>query len=208
MRFAQHQLKKVARYMPENLSKASIRIIALVILLNCAQLQAADQVEHPAWVNWSKFPVGTRVTMRSVTKIKGMVTATVDTTTLLTKKDDKAVVIRKSFAVAGEPKPNPEDYVETTIKRYFPLLPGADPAKVGKPAGSDENGSGKIELLGKTYETEWYESRATTEAGPATTRTWISLEIPGQIVRSVTEVKAAGKSTVEEVVAIDLPEPK
>lgn len=173
-----------------------------------ATTNAADQVEHPAWVNWSKFPVGTRVTMRSVTKIKGMVSSTVETTTILTQKNDKAVVIRKSFAVAGEPKPNPDDYVETTIKRYFPLLPGADPSKVGKPAAVAEAGAAKIDLLGKTYEAEWYESRATTEAGPATTRTWISHEMPGQIVRSVTEVKAAGKSTVEEVVAIDLPEPK
>lgn len=194
--------------MPEILSKASVPLLSLAFLLNFAALTSADQIEHPAWVNWSKFPVGTRVTMRSVTKIKGTVIATVETTTVLSKKDDKAVVIRKSFAVAGEPKPNPDDYVETTIKRYFPLLPGADPAKVGKPASIAEAGTGKIDLLGKTYETEWYESRATTEAGPATTRTWISKEMPGQIVRSVSEVKAAGKSTIDEVVAIDLPAPK
>ncbi|MBI1323590.1 hypothetical protein GC170_10450 [bacterium] len=193
--------------MPEFLSKTCIPLLALVILQNCFPRIAADQIEHPAWVNWSKFPVGTRVTMRSVTKIKGMVSSTVETTTVLMKKDDKAVVIRKSFAVAGEPKPNPDDFVETTIKRYFPLLPGADPSKVGKPAGIAEAGTEKFDLLGKTYETEWYESRATTEAGPATTRTWISQEMPGQIVRSLTEVKAAGKSTVDEVIEIDLPVP-
>ncbi len=187
---------------------AGMPVLTLCFVLFSASSPAADRIDHPAWVNWSKFPVGTRVTMRSVTKIKGIVSSTVETTTVLTRKNDNAVVIRKSFAVAGEPKPNPDDYVETTIKRHFPLLPGADPAKVGKPAGIAEAGTGRIDLLGETYETEWYESRATTEAGPATTRTWISHTMPGQVVRSVTEVKAAGKSTIEEVIAIELPENK
>lgn len=182
-----------------------IVLIGMVLALLPSPMAVADVIEHPAFANWSKFPVGTRVTMRSTTTMKGKVTANVTTTTTLARKDAKAVVIRKAFEVEGQPKPHPEDFVETTIKRDFPLLPGADASKVGKPAGQPKDTSEPVEILGKKYVTEVYESRGTTEAGPMTTRTWTCIEMPGQVVKSVSEVKAAEKVTVDEVVSIEIP---
>lgn len=182
-----------------------IVLIETVLALVVCPMVRADVIEHPAFVNWSKFPVGTRVTVRSTTTMKGRVTANVTTTTTLAKKDAKAVVIRKAFKVEGQPEPHPDDFVETTIKRDFPLLAGTDASKIGKPAGQPKNKGEQVELLGRKYETEVYESRGTTEAGPMTTRTWTSLEMPGQIVKSVSEVKAAEKVTMDVVVAIEIP---
>jgi hypothetical protein len=182
-----------------------IALIETVLVLLHGSTAHADVIEHPAFANWSKFPVGTQVTIKSTTTMKGKLTANVTTTTTLAKKDAKAVVIRKAFKVEGQPEPHPDDFVETTIKRDFPVLPGADASKIGKPAGRPMDKSEQVELLGKKYETEVYESRGSTEAGPMTTKTWTSLEIPGQVVKSVSEVKAVEKFTVDEVVSIKIP---
>lgn len=173
---------------------AFLAVVARPVAPACA-------AEHPAFANWSKFPVGTRVTIRSVTQIKGKTTADVTTTTILAQKDEKAVVIRKSFRVAGEPEPHPDDFVETKIGRDFPDLPGA---KSLNPEHSAEE-SRIIERLGRKFVARLHESRGTTEAGTLTTRTWTSPDMPGQIVGSVSEVKAVGKVTTEDVVAIEIP---
>jgi hypothetical protein len=34
------------------------------------------------------------------------------------------------------------------------------------------------------------------------------MEMPGQVLKSTTEVKAVGKKTIEEVIAVDIPRPE
>jgi hypothetical protein len=81
----------------------------------------------------------------------------------------------------------------------FPLFPGVDKTKIGRPQGVKSQGFETIEVLGKKYNAEWYETNASTEAGPSVTKTWISMDMPGQVIRSVTEVKAASKKVFLEV---------
>lgn len=183
----------------------STAVIVLASILTPLSSLADDRTAHPAYTNWSRFPVGTRVISKSTTFSKGQESSSVTTTTTLVRKDENAIVIRKNFRVKGEPEPNPEDGVETTIKRFFPFDPGAGKSKSDRASGSSESETEKVELLGKTYDAHRYETRATTEAGPSTTQTWSTDEIPGQVVRSITEVKAGGKKVVEEVIAIEIP---
>jgi hypothetical protein len=186
------------------------RLIAILACATCivlADRAAAEEVEHPTYTNWSRFPVGTSVTIRATTTIKNASTI-VDTKTTLVSRDDKAIVISKKFGIDDKPGTFSEDGVETTVKRFFPLLPGIDKTRIGKPQGNAGQGVETVEIRGKSYRAEWYETRASTEAGPSVTRTWISMEMPGQVLKSTTEVKAVGKKTIEEVIAVDIPRPE
>ena len=87
----------------------------------------------------------------------------------------------------------------------FPLLPGVDQTKIGRPQGAMANGMETIEILGKKYNAEWYETKAQTEAGPSLTRTWISMDVPNMILKSETEVKVADKKVKIEITEIKIP---
>jgi len=189
---------------------SSCHRILLIVSFGLASVSGrsvADEVEHPTYTNWARFPVGTKVTMKSTTTIKGQQTESLTITTLI-RKDEKSLVISKRFKTDNPIGTQTDDPVESTIKRMFPLLPGVDKSKIGKPQGDGPSGVETVDVLGKNYEADWYESQGSTEAGPSTTRTWISMEMPGRILKSVTEIKAVGKKVVDEIISLDIPESK
>ena len=61
------------------------------------------------------------------------------------------------------------------------------------------------DIAGTTYTALWYESKGSTEAGPSVTRTWMTDEVPGKLLKAVTRVPAAGKTTTVELVEIRTP---
>ena len=61
-------------------------------------------------------------------------------------------------------------------------------------------------MAGKTYHAMWYETKGSTEAGPSTTRTWISNEVPGRLLMSVTEVPKVSKKSTLRMVELTIPQ--
>ena len=62
-----------------------------------------------------------------------------------------------------------------------------------------------VEVLGKKYPCKWHKSSGTTDAGPLTTTTWVSVDMPGEIVKSVSLVPAVEETTTIEVTAVTIP---
>jgi len=72
---------------------------ALAVIVTAA---TAEEVDHPAYLSWSRCPVGTSVMFRSLTEAKGN-TITTTTTTLKQLKPDAAVLeIRKVSDATGK----------------------------------------------------------------------------------------------------------
>lgn len=167
----------------------------------------AEEVEAPLYTNWAKFPVGTTITQKATMTQSGK-TITTTTVVKLIDKNDRNVVISKVISSDGTGTLVTNDPIETTIRRKFPLFPGVDKTKIGRPQGAEASGMETVEVLGRKYQAEWYETRSATEAGPSLTRTWISMDVPDMLVKSQTEVKVADKIVKIEISEIKLGQSK
>jgi hypothetical protein len=178
----------------------------LAVLLGVAGLVAtarAEQVESPQYASWARHPVGTTVRLKSVTEAVGARPVATTTAYRLVKKTDDAVVVEMTVVGDG-PGDDPEGTAqELTIRRLFPLFPGVKREEIGKPEGTTAQGEESVAVAGRTYRARWYEGRGATEAGPSESRTWMSDEVPGRLLRSVTKVPRANKTVTLELVAIE-----
>jgi len=164
----------------------------------------ADEVESPIYRSWANFKVGTTITLRSVTGAKDREVQTTTTQRLTESNNERVVleVVVTSDSTGQKVENRPQTYV---YKRMFPLFPGVKKEDIGKPPGSQDQGEETIELGGKKYKAQWYGSKGQTEAGPSISKTWMSDEVPGKLLKSITRVPAAGKTTTLELIEIKTP---
>jgi len=174
------------------------RIAMISLMMISGTVVFGEEVENPSYTNWARFPVGTKVVTKAVTTQNGQSVQSITTTTLV-RKNEKSLLLTWFVSSDGTGKLIQNDVNELKVNRMFPLFPGVDKTKIGRPQGVKSQGFETIEVLGKKYNAEWYETNASTEAGPSVTKTWISMDMPGQVIRSVTEVKAASKKVFLEV---------
>lgn len=174
--------------------------LALALLAPAARGQ---MVEAPIYSSWSNFEPGTTVTLRTVTESQGSRLESTTTQKLVSIDDTQAVVEQVYRAGSGDSAE--ESTLKLRHRRWFPLPPGMTKEDVGKPSNPLAEGGETIELAGRVFEARWYETKDQTEAGPAITRTWYSDEVPGQLLRAVTRVDAAKKTTTIELLEISTP---
>ena len=178
----------------------SLKIVALL----AAIAAPADEVEGPIYKSWASHEPGTAITIQTVTEAKGRTVETTMTDRLVSVDARKVVVERtirsESDGAMSEIAPQEFEY-----QRMFPLLPGVKAEDVGKPKGVIASGTETIEVAGEDYEADWYETAGTTEAGPSKTKTWVSDDMPGKLLKSVSEVPATGKTTTIEVIELRVP---
>jgi hypothetical protein len=165
----------------------------------------AEEVEHPIYRSWARYPVGTTVTMRSVADAPG--TRPIETTTILRLvelTDEKAVVeqVVVSDATGSKSESEPQRF---SHRRMFPLLGDTKKEDIGKPRDAVASGEERVRIGGRDYQAVWFDTKGRTEAGEARTRIWLSDEVPGRLLKSVTEVPAAQKTTTLELVEIKRP---
>ena len=177
-------------------------MLALMSIL--LTLAPSEDVESPIAKSWAGREVGTSITLRSVTESKGrqVSTTTVDR---LVSVDDAKVILERSTTVEADGQTTELESTSLEYRRKFPLLPGVKPEEIGRPKGVVASGQETIEVAGEEYEADWYETEGTTEAGPSTTRSWISDEVPGKLLKSVTKVPAADKTTTITLIEIGTP---
>ncbi len=165
---------------------------------------SAEDVPNPQYQSWNNYPVGTSMTTKSLVS-QGNATVTTTTVTRLISRTEKNLVLSSVVSSNATGSFVTNDPIEKTISSRFPLFPGVDKNKIGRPQDSLESGMETVVILGKKYNAEWYDTKSTTEAGPAVTRTWISMDMPNMVLKAVTEVKAAGKKVIIEVTEIKIP---
>ncbi len=178
--------------------------LVLVLTLAAMSTVAFDEIESPLYKSWALFPVGTTIKTRTLTERGDLRTETATTSRLIEKTTDKVVI--ESVVVSnatGQSVENPPQRFE--YRRRFPLLPGVKKEDVGTPKGVIAQGEETVEIAGKRFRSRWYDAQGTTDAGPSITRTWMSEEVPGKLLKAVTRVPKAGKTTTIELVEIRTP---
>jgi hypothetical protein len=161
-------------------------------------------VDHPEYVHWSQFPVGTAVTRKKeVSNEHGTVRVT--TIVRLAEKTDDKVVVETQVTVDrlnGQPEENPPFTAEFPAKFRLPasmkLEQFALPALRAKPIGDETHTA-----AGREYQAHVFTWEERNETGPMIVKLWRSNEIPGRMLRQ--EIDGPMHHSVEETVEISLP---
>lgn len=186
------------------MQRVLVRALAPLLVATLHAPVLAEDVEHPAYLSWARHPVGTTITMKSVTTSKGAPIETTTRTTLVALTPKSAVLEIKvvSNATGQVDEARPQRYEQ---KRMFPLFPGVKKEDVGKPSNAIARGEETLSLAGKEYKAQWFDSKGRTEAGETFLRTWMSDEVPGRLLKSVIRVPATKLTTTDELVEVKAP---
>ncbi len=175
-------------------------MLASLLLLTSLTAQQG-QVDNPQYTSWAKAGKGAVLTMRSLTVMGDdprPITSTMAYTLTKLTPDQAVVEMLTETDQTGKRVKNPPQ--EIVIRRPFFLLPGIKKEDLGRPTDYVAKGEETIEIAGGKYKAQWYDTEGKTESGPATTRTWMSNEVPGLLLKSVTKVpKVNGTITLEMV---------
>jgi len=161
-------------------------------------------VDHPEYVHWSQFPVGTAVVRKKeVTNDHGAVRVT--TKVRLAEKTAEKVVVETQVTVDrlnGTPEENPPFNAEFVAKFRLPssvkLEQFSLPSLRAKPAGEETRAA-----CGREYRAEVFTWEERNETGPMSVKLWRSNEVPGRMIRQ--EIEGHMHHSVEEVVEISVP---
>jgi hypothetical protein len=180
-------------------------IVATGALAVFAAAATAEEVDHPAYLSWARLPMGTSVTLRSVTEAKGNTITTTTTTTLKQLDPDKAVleIHKVSDATGKRVVSAPETYEQ---RRKFPLFPGVKKEDIGKPLKALDQGEESLNLAGKEYKAVWFDTKTRGDGGLTWhTRTWMSDDIPGRLLKSITRIPQASTTITVELTELKIP---
>jgi hypothetical protein len=164
----------------------------------------APTVEAPIYKSWARHKVGTTITIRETTDTGGPKIVS-STTSKLVKLLPDRLIIEQVVTTNASGEEQTYDPVEFDIKRTFPGNPAPRKKADPKPGAEPTEGEETITILGREYKARWSDTKGNTEAGPSYTRTWISDEFPGMVVKAVTRVPKVNKVTNVEVIEFKTP---
>lgn len=179
----------------------------IAIFLGVINTARAEEVEHPIYRSWARHPIGTTIILKSVTTSGGNTIETTNKTTLV-KLTDSTAVLETTMTSDGTGKvveSPPQTYIQ---RRMFPLFAGMTKEDIGKPPKTSKHGEETIKLAGREIKTQWFDSTGQTEVGKSLTRTWMSDDVPGKLVKAVTQVPTAKNTTTVELIEFKIPDNK
>lgn len=192
---------------PEAAPMKRIPCIASIALLAAAMTcppSVAEEVESPLFKSWARTKPGTSITLKMTTD---SASGRIETKTryTLAKLDREMAIVELVSTSGATGEAADESPQEIKIRRMFPVLPGVKKEEIGKPSGAIAKGEETITIAGKEYKAQWYDTKGMTEAGESITRTWISDEVPGLVLKAVTRVPKIKKETTIELVELKAP---
>ena len=160
------------------------------------------------YANWSRYPIGTAVKIRSVTSRGPVETISIETYQLAQLTDTEVVVERQNTTERNDGSykaVNPPEMRK--YKKSFSLPAGMKQEDFAKPSLKAKSaGNESIEVLGKTYAAEVFTWNDHTEAGDMKVKIWLSDEMPGRVVQQTMEVVGIETKTVEQVIELTIPQ--
>jgi hypothetical protein len=190
------------------------RFLPALAALACLGLAAAraadadDLVTNPRYKGWADFKPGAMVTHKEKTRFP----AGSPQGKYYPEGVDERDVTYKLVSVS------PDRVVVQTVVLDYELLSQVEaaptriiyPAKVKRTyvEGAREQlqvqeGKEDLEVLGKTYKCEWYETTRRTADGEVVTRKrWIAAEVPGGIVKEVTVTRKGDQVVAETTTTV------
>jgi len=189
------------------------RFITLVAgIAFCAAVRAGDP-ENPEYLGWAKFKPGTTVVVKTTVESPGKKGAADVTKTeeikLLEVTPDRVVLEAKTEVVVTGTKTAPQVEKRTVEKKLDPKVikvsekAAAARGEKGKAGQKPEQGEEVLKVNGVDYKTKWYKVKSKTDVGEVEGQTWVSEDVPTQVVKSV--IKVDGRTTVVELVELKKP---
>lgn len=158
-------------------------------------------LDHPVFVNWSQFPIGTHVVLqRCVSNPQGQL---IETRRMwLEDKGPQNVSVGSQVTVQRQGETAlVNDEAIVVYPATYRLPHGVDasqfqlPSRLAKETGTEVLNVDGVELNTKIY--EWIESN---ETGPMRVKLWHSDQIPGKIVRQELFTESTSTMSVENVI--------
>jgi hypothetical protein len=180
-------------------------VVSCFALLIVATIALADPVENPEYTSWSKHKAGTSVTTKTSSKIKDISSEVKTTTKLVEVGKDKLVLETETATVVNGMEfkaPGMKRDVQKSIDVPKPKAGEKAPAP-GKPEGTTEEGAETLKIGGTEVKTKWYKYKSKTPTGEVSGQTWMSEDVPGQLVKM--EVTAGDVKTTTEVIEFKKP---
>jgi hypothetical protein len=190
------------------------RFLPALAALSCLALATAragdadDLVTNPRYKGWADFKPGATVTHKEQTRFP----AGSPQGKYYPRGVDERDITYKLVSVG------PDKAVVQTVVLDYELLSQVEaaptrityPAKVKRAYVEEarehlnvKEGKEDLEVLGKTYKCEWYETTRTTADGEVVTRKrWIAAELPGGIVKEVTVTKKGDRVIAETTTTV------
>jgi hypothetical protein len=158
-------------------------------------------IANPQYQSWEKFPIGTTILHRAITRQEGQKKETVTTVTYkLIESTPEQVTVEmqtKSTRFDGIETENPLRSFSYPAQLQVPDLPAKK---------ADEKGEEKIRVGEWEYETTWRKAKDRNEAGDVFTQVWSSNSVPGGFVKSIMRTPAIGAITTTELIEVRQPE--
>ena len=169
---------------------------------------ADDLVANPRYKGWAEFKPGATLTHKEKTRFpagspqgkyypEGVDERDV-TYKLVSVSPDKAVVetVVLDYGLLSQVEAAPTRIIyPAKVKRAY--------VEEAREHLNVKEGKEDLEVLGKTYKCEWYETTRTTADGEVVTRKrWIAAEVPGGIVKEVTVTKKGDQVIAETTTTV------
>ena len=167
--------------------------------------QAGEKVDNPLYKHWAKFKPGAFSELKTESEVMGMKNVSTMTTTLKELTPEKAVVEMSVVSVVnGQETKVPPQKQEILAKIEEEKAKELDTPKKGdKRNGAEIIGVGEEEIKvgDKKVKCKWAEMKMTQEDTTTTTKVWTTDEVPGQVVKMVTNMDGKMKMKTEGTLA-------
>jgi hypothetical protein len=187
-------------------NRIAAAVAVLTLTLAAGAARAADQtLPNPEFASWSKFKPGTSVTLKSVNEFDKTKLESVMTMTLVEVGADKLVIETTNVArINGMEIKSPPEKRDVAKTFTIPKVEVKDDPKAEKP--KTEEGTETLKAAGVEVKAKWYKFTQEADGTKTESQTWMSDEIPGGLVKTVTKVTGAATATyTTEVVEFKKP---
>lgn len=166
--------------------------------MSCGLAVAGEMIDNPQYEHWSQFKPGTYVVTRSKQVAAGQTTETEVKTELKSVSKEKVVLEMTSVTkMQGQEIAMPPQTFEHPAEYEKPESPESEAEAPESVKPKTKEGEEKIEIAGKKMDTKWYEVVSDNDGIKTHSKSWMSDDMPGQVVKSVTKMAGEMPMNVE-----------
>jgi hypothetical protein len=165
-------------------------------------------VPNPDFLNWSKFPEGTKVVRQKVLETEQGIT-TITTTIRLVARQPKSVEVESQTTVVRpqETTENPPQSFTYGAEYKVPKDMNAEQFLLPDPKAKSL-GAEKVTMLGKEYDSLVFKWQSMLESGPIDIKGWFSDDFPGRQIKTELDFKSDTSKGSETTLEVSIPEQK
>lgn len=173
---------------------------AVLLALAAGPAAAQAMIENGEFSAWHKFLKGTAITTRMTSTAGGQTSEVTMSVTLLDVGPDK-VVLEAAAVTRAKGMEVKMPAVKRDVPRTITLPKGTPrpPPAGARPEGTYEEGTETLKVGGTEVKAKWYKVKNETGGVKSDARMWISVDVPGMMVKmeATTTGAVASESKLE-----------